>query len=73
MSKVDVETGWAIVTKPGTSWDKQIYPTKEAAEQTAKSCMSGGYSIKPARRVWYFRKGNNRSNGHIKDDFIIDP
>lgn len=48
---VAVEDGWVILIGEGRRWGDQIYPTEVAAQSVAKLCVSGGYEIRPARRV----------------------
>lgn len=55
-AKHDPKDGWLIEIVPGRLWDHHLYPTWDAADDTAKRCVTGDYKIIPGRLASWWRK-----------------
>ncbi|SDP09009.1 hypothetical protein [Phyllobacterium sp. OV277] len=68
---VATETGWLILNGMGRRWDGHLYLTPEAAELTAKCCVSGSFSILSAKRVkWVEVRTPNKQV--VRQQYIIE-
>lgn len=66
-----VRHGWAILDERCRKWDGGLYPTKEAAEETASKCIAGKWSVAKARQIAQFRPAG-RGSIKLQTTLIID-